>query len=99
MYKELFVEFYCQETRIIKMEIHIYSMTERDVKKRKYIWELAQKERNLILESTHEKREGNVRGFKRLQQKFISFDCDFISLPTKLYLAVIIKYCENLKIH
>jgi hypothetical protein len=74
-------------------------MTERDVKKRKCIWELAEKERSLILQSTHEKKEGNERGFKRLQQKCIYFDCDFIILRTKLYLTVIIKYCENLKIH
>lgn len=66
MCKELCVELYCQETIIIKMEIRIYLTTERDVKKRKYIWELAQKERSLVLQSTHEKKEGNESGFKRL---------------------------------
>jgi hypothetical protein len=35
MCKELCVELYCQETRIIKMEIHIYVMTEKDGKERK----------------------------------------------------------------
>jgi hypothetical protein len=41
MCKELYAELYWQETRIIKTEIHIYIMTERDGKKRKYIWKLA----------------------------------------------------------
>jgi hypothetical protein len=41
-------------------------MTERDGKERKYIWELVQKERSLVLQSTHEKKEGKERGFKRL---------------------------------
>jgi hypothetical protein len=66
MCKELCLELYCQETRIIKMEIHIYVMTEKDGNERKYIWELGQKERSLGLQSTHEKKEGNERGFKRL---------------------------------
>jgi hypothetical protein len=48
------------------MEIRIYVMTERDGKKRKYIWQLAQKERSLVWQSTHERKEGSERGFKRL---------------------------------
>jgi len=63
MCKELYIELYCQETRIIKMEIHIYIMTERDGKERKYIWELARKEGSLALQSTQ--KEGNEREFKR----------------------------------
>lgn len=31
-------------------------------------------------------------------KKLLSFDCDFIRLSTKIYFAVIIKYCEKLKI-
>jgi hypothetical protein len=37
MCKELCVELYCQETRIIKMEIHIYIMTEKDKKEKIYL--------------------------------------------------------------
>jgi len=62
MCKELYIELYCQETKIIKMEIHIYVMTERDGKTRKYVWELAQKERSLALQGTQ--KEGNERDFK-----------------------------------
>ena len=63
--KELCVEIYCQETRIIKMEINSYVMTERDGKKRKYIGELAQK-KEVWFGKARIKKKGKERGFKLL---------------------------------